>query len=174
MAIILLALVTVNFLAVRAFGEIEYWLSMIKILAIIFFLCVSVFVLIRDKPGTSNYEKAGGPFLGREPGVATVSIIEALITACFAFGGTELIGITAGEAKNPRKSVPQAINGTFWRIMIFYIFSIFFIGLLIPANDPKFLIEGDELASSPFVIALTKSKLPGVVFHLFDLIQRII
>lgn len=38
-----------------------------------------------------------------------------MVGACFSFGGTEMIGITAGEAKNPRKSVPRAINGTFWR-----------------------------------------------------------
>lgn len=75
MAIILASLVIVNFLAVKAFGEIEYWLAMIKIVAIIFFLGVSVFVLFRDKPGSSRYDEAGGPFLGKSPGEATISII---------------------------------------------------------------------------------------------------
>jgi GABA permease len=75
MAIILASLLIVNFLAVRAFGEIEYWLSVVKIVAIIFFLCVSIYVLIKKQPGSSNYDKAGGPFLGKSFGGATVNII---------------------------------------------------------------------------------------------------
>lgn len=57
--------------------------------------------------------------------------------------------------------MPRAINGTFWRIIVFYVLSIFFIGLLIPANDPE-LLTGDALASSPYVISLQKANIPGV------------
>jgi amino acid transporter len=89
--------------------------------------------------------------------------LEQLIGACFAFGGTELVGITAGEAKNPRVSVPKAINGTFWRIIFFYLFSIMFIGLLIPANAPEFVMNDETVTNSPFVLALRLAKIPGVV-----------
>ena len=63
-------------------------------------------------PGFALTADVGGPFLGFETGKAIKSIVLCMIGACFAFGGTELVGITAGEAKNPRKSVPRAINGT--------------------------------------------------------------
>lgn len=86
-----------------------------------------------------------------------------MVTASFAFAGTELVGITAGEAKNPRKSIPKAINGTFWRILFFYISCFILIGFLIPANSPLFTSEND-LVKSPFVIALTMAKIPYVVW----------
>lgn len=69
MAIVLASLVLVNCFAVKGFGEVEYWLALvslelmeIKIVAIIFFLIVSIYVLGRDNPGFSSYSKAGGPF----------------------------------------------------------------------------------------------------------------
>lgn len=159
---ILLVLVIINCLAVKGFGEVEYWLAMIKIAAILFFLAVAIYILCRENPGISSYSKAGGPFLGTGFASAFQNIIRAIVGACFSFGGTEMIGITAGEAKNPRKSVPRAINGTFWRIMFFYVLSILFIGLLIPANADE-LVTGDQLGRSPYVLALQKAKIPGVV-----------
>lgn len=85
----------------------------------------------------------------------------AMVGACFAFGGTELVGITAGEAKNPRKTVPTAINGTFWRIMIFYITSIFLIGLIVPATYLETLVTKSALLKSPFVIAFQYAHIPA-------------
>lgn len=82
MAIVLAALILVNCFAVKGFGEVEYWLALVKILAIIFFLCVGVYVLIRTKPGVSNYEKAGGPFLG----VSTASAFWNTIGLSFRTG----------------------------------------------------------------------------------------
>jgi amino acid permease len=85
-----------------------------------------------------------------------------MISASFAFAGTELVGITAGEAKNPRKSIPKAINGTFWRILFFYISCFLLIGFLIPANDPAFDSE-EDLVKSPFVLGLKMAGLPYAV-----------
>jgi lysine-specific permease len=84
-----------------------------------------------------------------------------MVTASFAFAGTELVGITAGEAKNPRKTIPKAINGTFWRILFFYISCFILIGFLIPANSTEFTSE-DNLTMSPFVIALKQAGIFGV------------
>lgn len=162
MAIILVVLVAINCMAVKGFGEIEYWLAMIKVCAIVLFLFVSIYVLIRDKPGFDNYTEAGGPFLGRDSTSAFVKTVEVLIGACMAFGGTEMVGVTAGEAKNPRSSVPKAINGTFWRIMIFYVATIFLLGLMLPANLEAFK-NNESIASSPFVLALELGKIPGTV-----------
>ncbi|KAL3897949.1 MAG: hypothetical protein SGCHY_003068 [Lobulomycetales sp.] len=160
MGIVLVFLTLVNCLAVKGFGEIEYWLSLIKIYSLCLANLLVVIICQRNK-GLNAYHEAGGPFLGKPASTASINTFKALIAAIFAFSGTELVGVTAGEAKNPRKSVPKAINGTFWRIMIFYIVSIFLIGLLIPANSPALVGEDDDLGSSPFVMALNMAKLAG-------------
>lgn len=72
------------------------------------------------------------------------------------------MGITAGEAKNPRKSIPRAINGTFWRILFFYISCIFLIGLLLPANMKELGDESEALQNSPFVMCLQLARIAGV------------
>ena len=66
-----------------------------------------------------------------------------------------MVGITAGETSNPRKSVPLAIRQVFYRILIFYIGMMFFIGILIPYDDPELLASGSRTAASPLTISLT-------------------
>jgi yeast amino acid transporter len=58
-----------------------------------------------------------------------------LTNALFAYIGTELIGVTVGEAQNPSKNIPKAIRRTFWRIVVFYIGGVFIIGLIVPSTD---------------------------------------
>lgn len=79
-----------------------------------------------------------------------------LITATFAFGGTELIGLAAAETENPRKSLPTAIKQVFWRIALFYIIALTLVGLLVRSDDQR-LIDATSNAdanASPFVIAI--------------------
>lgn len=57
-----------------------------------------------------------------------------MVNALFAYMGSELVGVTFGEAKNPRKVVPQTIKRTFWRLLIFYVGSVFVIGLIVRAE----------------------------------------
>jgi len=66
-----------------------------------------------------------------------------------------MVGITAGEAANPRVAVPRAIRQVFWRILIFYVGMMFFIGILIPWNDLNLLSAGSKTAKSPLTIALS-------------------
>lgn len=66
-----------------------------------------------------------------------------------------MVGITAGEAGNPRQAVPRAIRQVFWRILIFYVGMMFFIGILIPWNDKRLLSKGSKTAKSPLTIALS-------------------
>ncbi len=82
--------------------------------------------------------------------------------AGFSFQGTELIGITAGEAQDPDKSVPKAINQVFWRILLFYILAIFVISALVYYQDPRLLSSSTEnVAVSPFTIVF---KNAGIAF----------
>jgi amino acid permease len=69
------------------------------------------------------------------------------------------VGITAGEAKNPTKSVPRAIKNTFWRIIFFYIVTIFLLGMCIPSNDPDLVSDDDSAATASFTIVF---KLAGI------------
>lgn len=74
--------------------------------------------------------------------------------------GTELVGVTVGEAANPRKVIPKAIKLTFYRILLFYVVLVFFLGMLVPYNS-KLLIDSNKksnnASASPFVVAITIS-----------------
>jgi amino acid transporter len=85
------------------------------------------------------------------------------VTAAFAFSGTELVGLAAAESENPQKSLPSAVKQVFWRITLFYILALFFVGLLIPYDDPRLLGSGSfiDVSASPFVIAAVNAGLPA-------------
>ena len=82
----------------------------------------------------------------------------SFVNAVFAYLGTELIGVTVGEAQNPRKTIPRAIKLTFYRILFFYVLSVFFLGMLIPYNHDRLIAANKKTtgaAASPFVLAVT-------------------
>jgi len=88
-------------------------------------------------------------FIGGFHGFCTV-----FVTASFAYSGTELTGLAAAEAENPRKEIPRATRQVVWRICIFYIVNLFLVGLIVPANSPLYSGAGSESRHSPFVIAI--------------------
>jgi amino acid transporter len=80
--------------------------------------------------------------------------------------GTEIVALAAGEAENPRKNVPKAINKVFYRILIFYVGGMTVVGLLVPYTSPQLLGGSSDATSSPFVIAIKSagiSALPDIV-----------
>lgn len=79
----------------------------------------------------------------------------------YSFQGTELVGVAAGESKDPDRTIPAAIRTIFWRIILFYVLSIIVIGLLIPHNDPR-LLENDlaDIALSPFTLVFENAGFP--------------
>ena len=85
------------------------------------------------------------------------------VTAAFAFGGTELVGLAAAEAADPRKSLPTATKQVFWRITGFYVISLFIVGLILPSNDPNLLgSSGANTKASPFVLAIQLAGVSGL------------
>lgn len=91
-------------------------------------------------------------------------LCSVFVNAAFAFAGTELVGLAAAEAANPRKSLPTAIKQVFWRILLFYLVSLTLIGLLVPYNDNQ-LTSGSSSAdarASPFVIAIKNAGISGL------------
>lgn len=91
------------------------------------------------------------------------------MTATFAYLGSELIGVTVGEAQNPRRVIPRAIKLTFWRILFFYVLSVLLIGTLVPYNSKRLSFatkQSTGASASPFVVAIIESGiqvLPGFI-----------
>ncbi len=82
--------------------------------------------------------------------------------AAFAFIGTEIVAIAAGEAKNPRRNIPKAIKRVYVRILLFYIGGVTIIGLLVPYTNPDLKLETSNAAKSPFVIAIKTAGIKGL------------
>ncbi|TPR36974.1 amino acid permease [Apilactobacillus micheneri] len=158
-AITLALILLINALSVKAFGETEFWMSLIKVITIFVFLGVGILTIFGimggHTIGLSNFHYKQAPFVGGIP-----MILAVFVVAGFSFQGTELVGITAGEADNPSKAVPRAIKDVFWRIILFYILAIFVIGAIIPYTSPDLLgSSASDVAISPFTIVFKRAGL---------------
>ncbi|WEV67336.1 amino acid permease [Bifidobacterium sp. ESL0769] len=150
-----------NAFVVSAFGETEFWLALIKVVTIIIFIVIGLLmicgIMFQPAIGFKNFTYKGGPFIGGLPAIMGVFLI-----AGYSFQGTEVVGVTAGESENPSQAVPKAINNVFWRIVLFYLLSIFVIAAIIPYTDPNLLGASDtNVAMSPFTIVFEKAGLAG-------------
>ncbi|KAI3335461.1 amino acid permease/ SLC12A domain-containing protein [Ustulina deusta] len=150
-------------LFIRVYGELEYGFSILKILLVI---GLNFLALIITTGGAPNHEAIGfkywdnpGPFaqyLGIGGAIGRfLGFYRVLNSALYAYSGIENITLTAGETRNPRKSIPMAARRVFWKILIFYVVTIFFAGLIVPSNNPNLLHSTGNAAQSPFVIAAT-------------------
>lgn len=144
-----------NIFSVKVFAESEFWFAAVKVFAIIAFIFLGVLAMIGVIP-MHNFSHAplfnnlfkNGAFPNGFSGVFTT-----MLTVNFAFSGTELIAITAGEAKDPDKTIPKAIHNTLWRLVIFFIGSIVVMSCLIP-----YKVAG--VTQSPFVYVLKQMGIP--------------
>lgn len=141
---------TANLISVKSFGEFEFWFSLIKVVTILVMI-VAGFGLIffgigngGTAIGLENLWKHGGFFTGGWSG-----FFFALSLVIGAYQGVELIGITAGEAKDPQKTLTKATQSIIWRILIFYIGAIFVIVTVYPWNQLNSI-------GSPFVATFAK------------------
>lgn len=155
----LVYIITVNALAVSAFGEAEYWLAIIKVLTVVLFLIVGVGVIFGilggQAVGFHNLTYRQAPFVGGAP-----TILSVFLVAGFSFQGTELVGITAGESATPAKSIPKAIHSTFWRILLFYILAIFVIACILPYTSKNLLGSSvKDITISPFTLVFRRAGL---------------
>jgi len=156
-----------NFLPVNFYGEFEFWFASIKVLTVIgfmiFAICIDAGAGQHGYLGFHTWKDPGAfaPHLIPSAGATAkfVGFWAVLIQAGFSYQGTELVGIAVGESENPRKTVPSAIRKTFFRILFFFVLTIFFIGLLVPYDNPDLLSNASDASASPFVIA---AKLAGV------------
>lgn len=156
-------IVLLNFMSVRFYGEVESCLSLIKVLAIIAFIIVGLLLLtgvIGDHHQSiwHNWTEANHGFHG-----GYVASFLAFIMASFSFQGVELVGVAAGEVKDAKTNVVKAAKQVFWRIIIFYLLTIFIIASLINYADPRLLSTAvDSIAQSPFAVVLSTAGLSHV------------
>ncbi|KXJ94257.1 amino acid permease [Microdochium bolleyi] len=168
--IFLLLILFINYFGIRFFGEFEFWLSSFKVIVIVGVILFCLLVAtgaVDGQPRGFTYWNNPGAFVEYKvsgPAGKFAGLWSTMVTATFAYLGTELVGVTVGEAQNPRKTVPRAIKLTFYRIVFFYVISIFLLGMCVPYNSPllAFALKAQTGASaSPFVVA---SQLAGVKY----------
>lgn len=144
-AVTLLIVGAANLASSRWFGELEFGFTIVKVAAVVAMIAGGALILIfglgngAHNVGIDNLWNDGGFFPNGAGGM-----VSAFILVLFAFGGTEIIGVTAGDAEHPEKHIPQAVNTVPVRILLFYVLTIF----VIVTINPWRTITGEE---SPFV-----------------------
>lgn len=145
-----------NAISAKSYAELEFWFSSIKVVTILAFILLGGSALLgflpyagqEAAPLFSNFVNDGGLFPN---GLAAVLV--TMITVNFSFQGTELIGIAAGESKEPEKTIPRAIRNTVWRILIFFILTMTILVGLIPWREAG-------IVESPFVVVFDNLGIP--------------
>ncbi|KAI8958797.1 putative amino acid permease [Daldinia sp. FL1419] len=181
-ALFLVAVVFINYFGIQFFGEFEFWLSSFKVIVILGVILLSLIIACGGADGDPRgfrYWNNPGAFV---PYIATGSwgqflgFWSTMVTATFAYLSTELVGVTVGEAQNPRKTIPRAIKLTFYRIVVFYCVSILLIGMCVPYNSPvlSFAVDPSKnpnatkndntsnASASPFVVAIKLAHIPAL------------
>ncbi|RXZ44808.1 amino acid permease [Crenobacter cavernae] len=146
---------SVNFIAVKAYGEFEFWFALIKIVTIVLMIGSSLGMIVFGfgndgvATGIANLWTHGGFMPNGVQG-----ILMSMQMVMFAYLGVEMIGLTAGEAKNPKKTLARAVDSVFWRILIFYVGALFVVMAIYPWNE-----IGTQ--GSPFVMTFEKMGIPA-------------
>ena len=165
LALIALGVVfALNMLSVKMFGEAEFWFAAIKVTAIVLFMIAAIWAIVAGArvgnytAGFHNITRHGGFF---PAGLAPVFALT--LGVIFAFGGTEMVGVAAGETKDASKILPKAINSMILRIFVFYVGSIILMALVLPYT-------AYSTNESPFVTFFTGIGIP----YAGDIIQVIV
>ncbi|MBY6679414.1 amino acid permease [Rhodococcus sp. BP-149] len=166
----LLLVLSLNLVSVKVFGELEFWFALIKVLALVAFLCIGLYLLVR---GTPNQEQ-GLSMIADNGGLIPNGLLPAVVIiqgVVFAYASIELVGTAAGETPNPEKVIPKAINTVIIRIAVFYVGSVLLLSLLLPysayrAGESPFVtffgsigVEGADTAMNLIVLTAALSSL---------------
>ncbi|KAF2759123.1 hypothetical protein EJ05DRAFT_475351 [Pseudovirgaria hyperparasitica] len=179
--VFLVAILCINYFGIKFFGEFEFWLSSIKVVVIVGLILLSFILMLGGGPDKDRkgfrYWRNPGAFKELTIGANHITgdtgrflaFWASMVTAVFAYLGTELVGVTVGEAQNPRKTVPRAIKLTFYRILFFYVLSVLLLGMNVPYNSPELIFANkgtnggankSSASASPFVVAIRLAEIP--------------
>ncbi|KAL3237435.1 histidine permease [Nakaseomyces bracarensis] len=167
-AIFYTAIAIANMLDVKSFGETEFILSMVKILAIIGFSILGVVLTCGGGPHGGyiggKYWHHPGAFVGHTSASKFKGLCSVFVTAAFSYSGIEMTAVSAAESRNPKETIPKAAKRTFWLITVSYVCILTLVGCLVPYNDPR-LLNGSssvDAAASPLVIAIENGGIKGL------------
>ena len=171
-SVALILIVLVNSVNVRAFGEVEFWLSLFKIITMVGVILLLFILAVGggptgDRPGFRYWSDPGAfaEFKVEGPSGRFLGLWSAMVAAVYAYTGTELVAVTVGESKNPRLSMPRAARLSFYRIFFFYVLAVFFLGMVVPYNSEALAFatgSKTSAAASPFVAAIKLAKIKGL------------
>lgn len=137
MLAVTIALVIINLMDVKNYGEFEFWFALIKVVAIVLFLIIGSLAIMHlwpwgqaDAQGWSHLTGQG--FMPN--GIS--SVVTALLGVMFAYIGAEIVTVAAAESSHPAIEIRKATKSVVWRIILFYVGSIFITVCLIQYNDP--------------------------------------
>ncbi|KAK2015770.1 amino acid permease [Colletotrichum eremochloae] len=159
-------IIIVNVFGTLGFAEEEFFSSAFKLVATVIFMVVGLVLICGGGPEGGKYDEYWGNRLWSDPGAfqnGFRGFCSVFVTAAFSFSGTELVGLAAAESSNPAKALPGAIKQVFWRITLFYILGLTFVGLLVSSTDERLLNSANPYADgvSPFVLAPLDAHLYG-------------
>jgi L-asparagine transporter-like permease len=149
-------MVSLNSMQVQRLGEFEYWFAMIKVMAIVSFIAVGVFLIVgHGSHGTTawaNLTQHGGFFPTGWRGVWL-----SLTITITSYMGVEVIAVTAGEAEHPEVTIPRAMRNIVWRLILFYVLAIAIMVAMVPWDQST---SASGLSGSPFVTAFSTAHVP--------------
>lgn len=168
--IMIIVIVGLNVMPVKFYGETEFWFAGTKIIMMIglFFLSTVLFW-----GGGPNKDRLGFRYW-KNPGAANTYIVEGntgrflallstLVLSAFPFAfAPELLIATGGEMESPRRNLPTAARRYIWRLLVFYIGSVFAIGVICASNEPALTSGGAGAGSSAFVVAIKNAGIPAL------------
>jgi amino acid transporter len=167
-------IILINVFGTLGYAEEEFWSSAFKLIMTVIFMVVALVLICGGGPSDGIYNKYWGARLWYDPGAfqnGFRGFCSVFVTAAFAFAGTELVGLAAAESANPSKNLPSAIKQVFWRITLFYILGLTFVGLLVSSTDDRLLNAANPYAdgTSPFVLGPLDAGLRG-----FDSVMNVV
>ena len=153
-AIFVILLFSINSLTTKVFAETEYWFAGIKVLAVILFIVIGGAAIF----GMIDLKSEPTPYLSNFIGdglfpAGMVGVFISMMTVVFAFQGSEIMGVAAGETEEPEKNIPKAIRTIVFRILLFYVLAIFVLSALVPYQEAGVL-------ESPFVTVFDMVGIP--------------
>ncbi|KAK0435871.1 general amino acid permease AGP2 [Armillaria borealis] len=173
--VVLACYVALNVFAVRFYGESEFWLAIGKIILALGLLLFTFITMLGGNPlhdrfGFRNWDSSkvpGTPFVEYQKTGSTgrfLGFLSCLLQAVFTMCGPEFVSMTAGEAENPRTTLPQTFKGVYTRVTTFFILRALSVGILLPYSDPNLQLALSDpkpgAGSSPYVIAMQNMNIP--------------
>ncbi|KAI5465401.1 amino acid transporter [Mariannaea sp. PMI_226] len=170
-AIVIVLYALINVLAVKWYGETEFWAALGKFLLIVGLIIFTFIVMVGGNP---QHDKFGFRYW-KNPGAFTelyyegtlgrwLGFLQCLIQASFTIAGPDYVSMAAGEAENPRAVMPRAYRSVFYRLTGFFVLGSLAVGILVPYNDPEmtaaFKNGAPGAAASPYVVAMNRLTIP--------------